>query len=75
MIFWAIGTFSFSIMLLLNGIVPLVISLLGIAGSISVGFSHGLVIIEHKKVLFDSISGLVALVFEISIGLWMLIFL
>jgi hypothetical protein len=75
MIFWAIGTFSFSIMLLLNEIVPLFISLLGIAGSISVGFSHGLVITKHRKVLFDSISGIVALVFEISIGLWMLIFL
>lgn len=73
MIFWSIGTLAFSIVLVAYGIAPIA-GWIGIVSSILVGFGNGIKYVKSKKVLFESIGGLVALLFEILVGAWLLIF-
>ena len=80
MIFWSIGTLAFSIMLVTYGVVPPLIGWLGIVASIFVGFADGIKFVKPNaidskvfKVLF-SIGGLVAILFEVLIGGWLLFF-
>jgi len=80
MIFWAIGTLAFSIMLVTYGVVPPFFGWLGIVASIFIGFADGIKFAKLK--LIDSkvfkalhpIGGLVALIFEIVLGGWLLFF-
>ena len=73
MIFWSIGTLAFSIVLVTYGVNP-ILGWLGIVASILVGVGNGIIFVKHKKVFFESIGGLVALLFEILIGVWLLFF-
>jgi len=73
MIFWSIGTLAFSIVLVTYGVNP-IIGWIGIVASILVGFSDGILFLKQKKVIFESIGGLVALLFEILVGIWLLFF-
>ena len=75
MICWSIGTFSISIVLIFYGIAPLFIGWLGFATSILIGLSNGMKILKPKSKFygpFSSISGLLAILFEILIGAWLL---
>ncbi|MFX0071184.1 MAG: DUF4386 family protein [Candidatus Hermodarchaeota archaeon] len=74
LIFWSIGTLTFSIVLVSYGTVLSLIGWLGIIGSILTGFGNGIKLLKQKKILFESIGGLVALIFEILVGGWLLFF-
>ena len=80
MILWSIGTLAFSIVLVAYGGVPLFIGWLGIVAGILIGFGNG---IELTKPNFKQkrgfqvltvIGGLVAIIFEVIIGGWLLFF-
>ncbi len=81
MIFWSIGTLAFSIVLVTYvGTLPQFIGWLGIVASIFVGFGNGIKFVKPNvkdsnifKVLFP-IGGLVAILFEIVLGGWLLFF-
>jgi len=81
MIFWSIGTLAFSIVLVTYvGAPPQFIGWLGIVAGIFVGVGNGIKFVKPNikdsnvfKVLF-SIGGLVALLFEIVLGGWLLFF-
>ena len=73
MIFWSIGSLAFSIMLVTYGVNP-IIGWIGIVASVLIGFSDGILFVKQKKVIFESIGGLVALLFEVLIGVWLLLF-
>ena len=81
MIFWAIGTLAFSIILIITyGVVPPSIGWLGFIASIFVGFTQGIKFLKSKlidskvfKVLYP-ISGLVAILFEVILGGWLLFY-
>ena len=73
MIFWSIGSLAFSLVLVANGVNPIV-GWIGIVASILVGISDGIIFVKHKKVFFESIGGITALLFEILIGVWLLFF-
>ncbi len=74
MIFWSIGTLAFSIVLVSYEVAPPFIGWLGIVASITVGFADGIEFVKHKKVFFEAIGGLVALLFEILLGVWLLFY-
>lgn len=74
LIFWAIGTLAFSIVLVSYSMVPFFIGWLGIIGSILTGIGNGIKLVKQKQILFERIGGLVALIFEILIGGWLLFF-
>ena len=80
MIFWSIGTLAFSIVLVTYGVVPAIIGWLGIVASIFVGFADGIKFAKSNiqdskafKILFP-IGGLVAVLFEVILGGWLLFF-
>jgi len=81
MIFWSIGTLAFSIVLVTYmGTLPLFIGWLGIVAGIFVGFGNGITLVKPNvkdskifKVLFP-IGGLVAILFEVVLGGWLLFF-
>jgi hypothetical protein len=80
MIFWAIGTLAFSIMLVTYGAVSPFFGWLGIVAGIFIGFADGIEFAKSKlldtkvfKVLFP-IGGLVAILFEVLIGGLLLFF-
>jgi len=77
MIFWAIGTLAFSIVLVIIGNL---IGWLGIIASIFIGFADGIKFLKSKvedskifKVLYP-IGGLLAIIFEVILGIWLLFF-
>ena len=77
MICWGIGTLAFSIMLVTYVVVPPIIGWLGIAASIPIGLVNGIKLIKSNfkgYEVLSSISGLLAIIFEIIIGVWLLFF-
>ncbi|MFX0012254.1 MAG: DUF4386 family protein [Candidatus Hermodarchaeota archaeon] len=77
MVCWSIGTFAFSLVLVTYGTAPLFIGWLGIAASITVGILNvtKLLKISFKAYeIMSSIVGLVSIVFELLIGVWLLFF-
>ncbi len=80
MICWSIGTLAFSIVLITDGVIPPFMGWLGIVASILIGFGNGIKFIKPNikdskvlKVLF-LIGGLVAILFEVVLGGWLLFF-
>jgi len=80
MILWSFGSLAFSIVLVTYGVVPLFIGWLGIVASILIGLGNGIELIKPNfktkrsfKVL-TVISGLLAIIFEVIIGVFLLFF-
>ncbi|MFE3845347.1 DUF4386 domain-containing protein [Thermoplasmatota archaeon] len=71
MILWSIGTFAFSVILIISEVVPQIIGWLGIASSILVGFGTGIKLVK-SNVKYTEIGALSAILFEIIIGGWLL---
>jgi hypothetical protein len=71
MILWSIGTFAFSIVLLIYGLAPQLIGWLGVAASILVGFYTGIRLAKHDLKI-PPIGALFAILFEVIIGGWLL---
>ncbi|MFX0044010.1 MAG: DUF4386 family protein [Candidatus Hodarchaeota archaeon] len=77
MIGWSIGTFAFSIVLVTYDMAPPFIGWIGIVASILIGFSDGMKLVKPDVKAYEtisSISGLVAILFEVLIGGWLLFF-
>ncbi len=71
MICWSIGTLAFSIILVTSQIAPEIIGWLGIISGILVGFGTGIKLIK-PKFKGEIIGALLAMVFEILVGGWLL---
>jgi hypothetical protein len=71
MICWSIGTFAFSIVLVICGFVPVFIGWLGIVASILVGFYTGIKLVK-PNLKIPPIGALFAILFEIIIGGWLI---
>jgi len=72
LIFWPIGTFAFSILLIASGVVPQIIGWLGIiAALVSIPVS-GVKLAKHDSKVLFAISGLLGISFEVIIGGWLL---
>ncbi len=75
MLFWAIGTFAFSIVLVTEGIAPLLNGWLGIVAGISVGLFNGLRLTKHKIAALQAIGALSAILFELLTAVWLLTYI
>jgi hypothetical protein len=78
MIGWSIGTLAFSITLVAYGMAPPFIGWLGFAASILIGIANGIKLMKPDVKAYEtlsSISGLLAIVFEVLIGGWLLLFI
>ncbi len=76
MILWAIGTLAYSIVLVTDGVNP-IIGWLGIVASILIGFGNGTKLVKPKVKIFEvlsTIGGMLAIVFEVIIGVWLIIY-
>jgi len=72
-IFFTIGTLSYSILFVTSGVVPEIIGWFGIVASILYGFANGIILVKpHKPKQFFSV-GLLILIFELVLGVWLLI--
>jgi len=71
-VFWSVGTLAFSILLVAYGIAPLVIGCLGIVASIIVSFCNWAKRTKHDYKVMLGIGALLAISFEISIGVWLI---
>ncbi|MHA2400118.1 MAG: DUF4386 family protein [Promethearchaeota archaeon] len=75
MILWSIGTFTYSILFVAYGALPPIIGpiigVLGIIGSILIGFYNGIELIKPKFKVFKTLSpigGLLSILFEVLLG-------
>jgi len=73
-ILFSIGTLAYSILFVTYGVVPLFIGWLGIVTGISFGLSSGILVVKPKLEGLSIIGGLSAMLFEVSIGGWLLFF-
>jgi hypothetical protein len=71
MICWSIGTLAFSIILVTSEVVPQIIGWLGIVASIFVGFGTGIKLVK-PKFKGEIIGALLAMLFEVIVGGWLL---
>jgi hypothetical protein len=72
-ILFSIGTLSYSILFITYGVVPAVFGWLGIVASILYGFGNGIKLVKPNfKIL--GFGGLLAILFEVIIGGWLLFF-
>ena len=77
MVGWSIGTLALSIVLVTYALAIPFIGWLGIIASILIGFANGMVIIKPDVKIYEnlsSFSGLLAILFEILIGISLLFF-
>jgi len=73
MILWSIGTLAYSIVLVTYGMSP-IIGWLGIVAGILIGFGNGIKFVKPSFEVLSTIGGLVAIIFEVIIGGWLLFF-
>jgi len=76
MICWSVGTFALSIVLVTYvGSAPPFIGWLGIAASITIGFANMAKLVKPNLKVYDTMSsifGMLAIVFELIIGGWLI---
>ena len=72
MICWSIGTLAFSILLVTYEVVPPIIGWLGIVASIPIGVGNGIKLVNHKSMDWVTMAGMLAILFEVLIGGWLL---
>ena len=78
MICWSVGTLALSITLVIYvGAVPPFIGWLGIAASIAIGFANVAKLVKPNFKVYDTMSsifGMLAIVFELIIGGWLIFY-
>jgi len=77
MICWSIGTLAFSIVLVTYGVALPFIGWIGIVASILIGFANGMKLVKPDVKAYQtlsSISGLLAILFEVLIGISLMFF-
>jgi len=73
-ILFSISTLAYSILFVTYGVVPTIIGWFGIAASILYGFGNGISHIKPNLKVLWSIGGLLAFIFEVILGGWLLFF-
>ena len=73
-ILFSVGTFSYSILFLLYGVLPIIIGWVGIIAAILYGLGNVIFRIKSNFKIIWSIGGLLILIFEIVLGGWLLFF-
>ena len=71
-LFFSIGTFTYSILFVIYNIVPLFIGWFGIVASILYGSGSGIFLKKSDNKVLWSIGGLLILIFELILGIWLL---
>ncbi|MFX1346010.1 MAG: DUF4386 family protein [Promethearchaeota archaeon] len=71
-LFFSIGTFSYSLLFVIFGVVPLFIGWFGIIASILYGFGNGIFFIKSDFKVLGNIGGGLILLFELLLGGWLL---
>ncbi|MHA2195357.1 MAG: DUF4386 family protein [Promethearchaeota archaeon] len=77
MIGWSIGTFAFSIALVSYALAIPIIGWLGFVAGILIGFANGMRVVKPDVKVYDtlsSISGLLSILFEVLIGISLMVF-
>jgi hypothetical protein len=77
MILWSIGTLAYSIVLVTYEVSPIIgpiFGSLGIVASILIGFGNGIKFVKPSFEILSTIGGLLAIIFEVIIGGWLLFF-
>lgn len=78
MICWSVGTLAFSIVLVTYvGVTPPFIGWIGIAASITIGFANVAKLLKPNFKVYETMSsifGLLAIVFELIIGGWLIFY-
>ncbi|MEJ2278837.1 MAG: DUF4386 domain-containing protein [Candidatus Lokiarchaeota archaeon] len=73
-ILFSIGTFAYSLLFIIYGVLPPIIGWFGIIASIIYGFGNGLFHLKSNFRILWNIGGLLVLFFELVLGGWLLIF-
>lgn len=73
-ILFSIGTFSYSTLFVIYGVVPVIIGWFGIVASILYGFGNGINRIKPDFKVLWNIGGLLIFLFEVVLGGWLLFF-
>jgi len=71
-IFFSIGTLAYSTLFVIYGVVPLFIGWIGIVAGILYGLGSGLYLRNSQIKALWSIGGLLILLYEIILGIWLL---
>ena len=71
-LFFSIGTFGYSILFAIYGAVPIFVGWFGIVASIIYGLGSGLFLRKSPIKALWSIGGLLILIFELTLGIWLL---
>jgi len=71
-IFFSIGTLAYSILFVTYGIVPPIIGWFGIGASILYGFGNGIMLLKSNIKVLSYFGGLLIMIFEVSLGGWLL---
>ena len=73
-ILFSIGTLSYSILFVIYGVIPAFIGWFGIVASIIYGFGNGMVRMKPDVKDLWNLGGLLILLFESALGVWLLFF-
>jgi len=73
-ILFSIGTFSYSLVFIIYGIVPIFIGWLGLIASIIYGLGNVIYLRKQDIKVIWSLGGLIILLFELILGIWLLFF-
>ncbi len=72
MVCWSIGTFAFTMLLLIFALVPPIIAWVGIVACIVVGINSAIKVARGKGVQVLLVGALLAIAFEVIIGIWLI---
>ena len=73
-ILFSVGTFAYSVLFVLYGVVPIIIGWFGIIAAILYGLGNVIFHIKSNFKVLWSIGGLLILLFEVVLGGWLLFF-
>ena len=71
-LFFSIGTFTYSLLFVVYNVIPLFIGWFGIVASILYGSGSGIFLRKSDHNILWSIGGLLILIFELTLGIWLL---
>ena len=71
-LFFSIGTFAYSLLFIIYSVVPLLIGWFGIVAAVVYGFGSGIFLRKSNIKIIWSIGGLLILLFELTLGVWLL---
>ncbi len=72
-ILFSVGTISYSILFVTSGVVPELVGWFGIVASLIYGFGSGLKLARTNIKAVWSLGGLLILIFELTLGVWLII--